>query len=532
MSAEEHRVVVVYERVSSQKQDLERQKVQRERAAKAHPDAPQHVIQEKGTAWKRTIFDRPGGAELCALIESGQVEAVHADEQNRLSRGKQLEWWTFADLCERNGTRIFIDGRELELEGTGEDEIKSGIDQYMARRYSAELSRRVKGGKKRNALKGRPNGGPRRFGFEPQEGKTGVLVKRPEEVAVAERIMRELVVGKSQTRIAEGLNDDAIPPALGHKLGNRWRQSQVSQLLRDPIWGGKLRNAEGLFDATFDPPGPPVPPELWEAVQATLDGPAGPRRGRPSRRFLLSGLLRCSCGELMTPKPIGGPYPRDVYRCPGRVNGQHPECRQKTVRRERIDLAVLDYFTMTTADVDRMVEERRRARADKLADLTVRAENARRALETAERKLARLDVRASEDEEFATEDYRRAAAGPKQELAAAAGALEDLGRKRAEAEAEPDLGDAEEDTLERLAELRALVAGEVSGTPDDIARTRAALQRLFACFVLRQERPGLDDPRLPGVLPTRIRTTSSRSSAAIWSSSRVRAIRLYRRRAD
>jgi DNA invertase Pin-like site-specific DNA recombinase len=77
------RIVIVYERVSTDQQDISRQAVQRERALSTFPEAEHRVVQDDGvSAYKVPIFDRPGGAELCALIESGAVEAIFTDAQD------------------------------------------------------------------------------------------------------------------------------------------------------------------------------------------------------------------------------------------------------------------------------------------------------------------------------------------------------------------------------------------------------------------------------------------------------------------
>src|SRR5687767_5561335 len=108
------RVVVVYERVSTKKQDLTRQARPRDLARRDYPDREIVVIPDDGvSAFKVSIIDRPGGRKLCDLIEAERVEAVYADAQDRLSRGDELEWVSFRALCESKGTRIVIDGREL-----------------------------------------------------------------------------------------------------------------------------------------------------------------------------------------------------------------------------------------------------------------------------------------------------------------------------------------------------------------------------------------------------------------------------------
>lgn len=147
------RIVIAYERVSSDEQDISRQAVQRERAAAEHPEAELRVIQDDGvSAFKVSIFDRPGGRQLCDLIAAGDVEAVHADAQDRLSRGKQSDWWQFVDLCETTGTRIFIDGREIKPWADDGDEIKSALDAMIARRESTNRSHRTRGGMAKSAL--------------------------------------------------------------------------------------------------------------------------------------------------------------------------------------------------------------------------------------------------------------------------------------------------------------------------------------------------------------------------------------------
>jgi len=90
------RIVIVYQRVSTDRQDLARQAVQRDRASGDYPSAEIEVIPDDGySAYKVPIFERPGGKRLCSMIEAAAVAAVYADAQDRLSRGKLLEWASF-----------------------------------------------------------------------------------------------------------------------------------------------------------------------------------------------------------------------------------------------------------------------------------------------------------------------------------------------------------------------------------------------------------------------------------------------------
>jgi site-specific DNA recombinase len=465
------RIVVAYERVSTEQQDISRQAVQRERAASDYPEAELVVIPDDGvSAYKVPIFDRPGGRKLCDLIGSGTVAAVYVDAQDRLSRGDELEWVTFRALCQANGTRLMIDGRELRDDFGGR--LEGLLKALLANQESEEKSHRVRSGKARAARQGRPNGGPRRFGFDQCDGQ---LIPRPAEIAVVERILREAVAGRSQTEIAAGLNADGLQTARG----KRWNQPQISQLLGDPIWVGVLRNKEGdhhLFE-------PFVPLELWEAAQKTLRGPEGPRLGRRTQCFLLgNGLLRCGrCGSAMIVRRDRKSYGwYEVYLCGGRTSGA-TDCAQGAVHRATVDSAVLSYFERVGLDIEATRRE-----------IAARSERERTEIRTlceqAGRELARVEAGLEKIEtdymlgDLAAADYARFRVRLEDESRASRDALERLEARERETHDPGVLEDVE--LLTRLTELRAAIAGDVTANPNDFAATHAALRRLFEGFIL------------------------------------------------
>jgi DNA invertase Pin-like site-specific DNA recombinase len=467
------RIIVVYERVSTDRQDLSRQAVQRERARADYPGAELVVIQDDGvSAYKVPIFERPGGRR--DLIITGSVGAVYSDAQDRLSRGRLAEWVNFRALCDDNGTRIVINGRELRADDEA-DEMLAAFEAMRARRESAEKSHRVRSGKARAARQGRPNGGPRRFGFDQRDGR---LFPRPEEIAVVERTMREAVAGRSQTEIAAGLNAD------GHRTtrGKRWNQPQISQLLADPIWVGVLRNKEGEHRIAE----PYVPVELWEAAQSTLRGPDGPRAGRKTQRFLLgNGLLRCGrCGSAIQVKRERKGYGWcEVYICYGRSSGAYPDCTQGAVQRAAVDSAVLTYFERVGPDVEATRRQLAERATRERAELRALRGQAERELAKAEERLERVK-RAFQDGIIEPDDWAEQRAQLQGELTAA---REDAARLSArEAETTDDAGAMEDvELLARLTDLRAAIAGDVTANYDDFAATHAALRRLFEAFHLR-----------------------------------------------
>lgn len=448
-----------------------------------------------GEEWTRAWLDVESGrgakrekreqlAAMLAAAEAGEFDVLIFRDLTRLARSQRDAF----DIIER----LTDLGIAVRAKSGMEFDPRSAVGKFQLQMLGAAaefesdlIAERTAEGKATAARHGRPNGGPRRYGFEKGAGKTGMMVPIPAEVAVARWMMERFVGGWTQKRIAAEAN------ALGYRTarGRLWAQTQVSQLFDDPIWVGIMKNAEGEFPATF-PDGKGtllVPRALWDAVQATRAPKTGKRtNGRRSARFLLAnGMLKCTCGSSMRGKRNKKDYGYwEGYVCAGRYDGSSPDCRQPAIRRERIDSAVLDYFAEVGLDIAAMIEERQRSRDQRLARLGERIKNAERTAEAAERKIETLDAALADG--LTPERYARAVQAPEAELAAAQGALEDLRAERTAAEAEPDLGDAEQEVLEHLAELRAAVAGEVTENAGDLGAAQAALRRTFSGFVLTE----------------------------------------------
>lgn len=423
----------------------------------------------------RSKEKRPQLNEMLAAADRGEFDVLVIPALDRLARNARDAHEIFARL-ERAGVTIRSLRGEVDT-STATGRLMTGVMASLAEFESNVIGERTRGGKAAAARSGRPNGGPRRFGFDQRNGQ---LIPRPNEIAVVERIMREAVAGRSQTEIAAGLNADGHTTARG----KRWNQPQISQLLADPIWVGVLRNNQGerrVYE-------PFVPVELWQAVQNTLRGPDGPRAGRASQRFLLgSGLLRCgACGSAMQVKREQKGYGfYEVYICSGRSSGAHPDCPQSAVQRAAVDSAVLAYFERVGLDVEATRRE--------LAARSERERTELRALRgQAERELAKVQAGLEKVErdytlgDLPAADYTRLRTGLEDALRASSDALERLTAREREV-ANPGLMEDVE-LLTRLTELRAAIAGDVSANPDDFAATHAALRRLFDAFHLRAVR--------------------------------------------
>jgi site-specific DNA recombinase len=436
-----------------------------------------------GETWVRNYVDRglsgrstePRSAlyDMMAAAQAGEFDVVIVPSLDRLGRNTRDILDILATLEEAGVAFRSLRGEVDTTTAVGK--LQTTLFSGLAEFESNLTSERVRAGMATAARRGRLNGGPRRFGFTQ---KDGALTAVPEEIAVVERIFREFVSGKTQTRIAADLNADGCRTAQG----KRWVQSQVSHRLRDPIYAGKTRRKIDGEWVLFDTHSPLVPVELYEQAEQLLCSSG--RRARPSRVFLLgNGLLRCSrCGQAMRVKRDRKSYGwYDVYICSGRYSGAS-ECDQSAVRREWIDSAVLQYFRNVGLDVDAMVHEHARGRTQRLSNLRAHRANAERVRQRAEEQLERVNTDYL-DGEITASERRKLTETPERDLRAATAAIDDLVGEENQVIAEADLADAEQETLKMLSSLRAAVASEIGGAAE-IAAAQAALRRVFSHFVL------------------------------------------------
>ena len=181
---------------------------------------------------------------------------------------------------------------------------------------------------------------------------------------------------------------------------------------------------------------------------------------------------------------------REHYRCSGRRFGT-VECSQPDVPRRPIDSAVLEYFAQVALDLEATVAQMAGERDRRLDEVDAKLAQARSVQAEADRRLERLDGMLR-DEGMTLDEWRRVAATPQSEAEAAAGAIADLTAERDAVEATEDIIDATDEAMERIAALRAAVAGDVTQA-EGLASCVAAPRRVFDGFVLHR----VDAPEAP-----------------------------------
>jgi DNA invertase Pin-like site-specific DNA recombinase len=219
---------------------------------------------------------RPQYAQLRTLIETGQVRDVFAYDLARLTRSLE-DWVRLATLCRDRGVRVHLSKEGTFDFSTASGEMLANILASVAqavRRWASERSTETIA-----ALRAR--GEP--IGQKPYGSRPG------EDIAFVKAAYTEAGSFYGAARL---LSERGVPTLKG----KGWSQSAVAWILR--------RQAPELVAAKGPPAGGPV---------------------RPGR-FVLSRLVYCYCGRLMTPYtyPNGRNLRYTVYRCNGgRTDASH-----------------------------------------------------------------------------------------------------------------------------------------------------------------------------------------------------------------
>lgn len=465
------RSVVVYERVSSERQDISRQAVQRERAKHDCPNSKHVVLQDDGvSAFKTSIFDRPGGKRLCSMIGAGEVEAIYVDAQDRLSRGRQSEWWNFVDLCEQNSTRIVIDGRELRLNEEA-DEIRSALDAILARRESREKSHRVKGGLVGVVRNGRYLGSRRPYGwnFEGERQQRRLIVNTAEAATIA-RMVEWYEAGAGDGEIAGRLNERGIPSPAG----GAWEKSEVRNILRSPLVAGFVHRLgetfPGLHEAIIEP-------DRWQRLQEIRATRRGTGRRPDGGQVFTGGILRCpECRAALRPRttPKGYAY----YECTGRWRKDQPStCTQSNINARYLEEAILGGLLRWIYDPDET--------HSRIAEAAARErERAEQMIRDADRQIAAIERKRQRvqgdylDGKLPAQLWAEASATLDTEREMAAAHAAELREAATDIQSQADDLDAQHEVLDRLQALQQVIIGQ-PGDPAHVEIVRQALRQTF-----------------------------------------------------
>ena len=304
--------IAAYCRVSTDKEDqlnsLEAQKDFFCTYARQHGDNLVGLYADEGLSGTKTR-NRREFLRMMADAETGRFQRVVVKDISRFARNT-------VDLLQ-NIRRLKALGIETQfltanMTSMGESEFVLTLFGALAQEESANTSKRVKFGKRRNAEQGRvPN---LVYGYDKTPGDCFHLSINETEAAVVRRIFAWYVQeGCGAAKIAQRLNAGG----LRTKRGSLWSQNAVRRILTNPLYTGEVVNgkqevADFLTGRRTDRDRADwlvVPRPELRLVEPALFARAGElmaARGRAfqtehtrqSSRYLFSTLIRCKeCGR-------------------------------------------------------------------------------------------------------------------------------------------------------------------------------------------------------------------------------------------
>jgi site-specific DNA recombinase len=271
------------------------------------------------------VAHRPEWSRLLDDVAAGRVDAVVAWELDRLYRDP-FEQESFFIACERAGVlyvATFAD--EVDI-ARGEGMMIARIKAAVAAEEARKTRERVVRKKVEIAEAGRPAGGPRPFGFEPDQATL-----RESEAAMIREAASRILAGETPGSVCRSWNAEDRLTARGKE----WMPSTLATILTSPRVAG-LRQHQGAIVGDAGWPAI-IDRASWERLAVALRRPD--RQGlRGTSRLLSGGLLRCGrCGTAMHIASVGG---KRRYRCP--VGTGRGGCGGVTIVADDIDDLIVE----------------------------------------------------------------------------------------------------------------------------------------------------------------------------------------------
>jgi site-specific DNA recombinase len=326
---------VIYARVSSKEQEKEgfsipaQLKLLKEYAvANGFMVAQEYVDVETAKHSGRTAF----GEMVVYLKGHPAVRVMLVEKTDRLYRNLK-DWVTVDEL----DVEIHFpkEGVVLSRESRSSEKFMHGIKVLMAKNYVDNLSEETRKGMLEKAEQGIwPSFAP--LGYRNLDGPDGkkIIAPDPDVAPIICKLFGWYATGRLSLKEAAYKARDA--GLVYRKSGAKVPVSTVHSILRNRIYTGRFEWNGKMIQGRHEPL---VSVELWERVQAVMDGRFAKKHRRMTHDFAFSGLIACSkcccsvVGEIKKQRYV-------YYHCTGyadKCKGNPAICRRKYVREEVLE---------------------------------------------------------------------------------------------------------------------------------------------------------------------------------------------------
>ena len=321
---------------------------------------------------------REGLQNALAFIEGGLATTLLVAKVDRLARDRYAQS-AVARRIERVGARLIycnVDGGD-----TDEGELQIGILGDFAVYERRVFRRRSMAGRRRRAEEGIQVAVESPFGYIiPRKNDVlagryaaelfGRYLENESESPTVRRIFREIAGGASLMGLCKTMNREGVAT----KKGGVWRPAVIHRMIRNKAYKGDARYGKTRYsrdesrlergfksiktyervpdeEQTSIPCLALVDVATWEAANEVLDGNAARLGGNPTRKYLLSGIARCSkCGHILRAslcptKQNGVTYRYPRYHCKKSSPGFTPDgvtCLKKSFQGKSLERRVVE----------------------------------------------------------------------------------------------------------------------------------------------------------------------------------------------
>ena len=287
-----------------------------------------------------THMNRPGLEEMLFDAESKVLDVLLVFRVDRLSR-KVRELAQMVDELTKNGVVLKSITEPFDTANAAGKMMLQMLGVFAEFEH-ATIVERTKVGMEKKAKSGKWVGGNVPYGYtlDPEKG----LVINEEEAVVVKKMFKMYAFGMEGTQtITNKLNES------GHRRrsGKKWDKRVILNILKSPLYMGKLRWLEAVYQGTHEPVISEALFDKAQEVKAERLEDLGGRRLHSNEERLLTGTIKCGrckghmVGISTRKKERKIPY----YVCSKRWNAH--ECDQDYVRADILETAVVqDIKTM------------------------------------------------------------------------------------------------------------------------------------------------------------------------------------------
>lgn len=294
-----------------------------------------------------TKADRPQLNNLMRDAEAGRFQEVVVIAIDRFGRGT-VDLLKNIDNLHRLKVN-FVSLREKIDLSTATGKFLRTVMAAMAELENEIRRERVASVKAERLKEGKLVGGQLPFGYE--RDKNGEFVRNEKQIETYLEMVRLCLAGNSNDKIAQFLNDRGYPTKRGK---GKWHNSVVGKVLNNRAYfeGYFMINKWGWDEEKGDwvekpkteqiksplPGEPVITKETFAAIRRSIESRIA-NKGRSSKKWLLAGLLKCTCGAFFVGlKNQWGRYYRCNNRCtsPGRRTTKQ-KCMMPLLDAQRVE---------------------------------------------------------------------------------------------------------------------------------------------------------------------------------------------------